>query len=57
MLIVHAERWPHGLRCMDCERLLEDGSAYSQRLIAMTEERAVVEIVCVPCGLGIKEPA
>jgi hypothetical protein len=51
--IVHAEDWPHGLRCIDCHDLIEDGSPYSERLTSMIEGTPVVEIVCVPCGLGL----
>lgn len=50
-LIVRAEDWPFGLRCMDCDALLEAGMPYSERLTGMVEQDPLVEIVCVPCGL------
>ena len=52
-LIVSEEAWPHGLRCMDCDARMEEGAAYSKRLVAITDHHPVVEIVCVPCGLGL----
>lgn len=53
-LIVTAEDWPYGLRCMDCNEKLPEDSAYSKRLVAVADlESPVVEIVCVPCGLGL----
>jgi hypothetical protein len=62
-LIVTEKAWPHGLRCMECNTKLEEGTAYSKRLIGITsptdEDESsefgypIVEIVCVPCGLGL----
>ncbi len=52
-LIVTPEEWPHGLRCMDCDTTLGEGTAYSKRLTAIHDEGyPVVEIVCAPCGLA-----
>lgn len=60
-LIVSKEEWPYGLRCMSCSDRLGEGAAYSKRLVGIAagpgDEAAsgfpVVEIVCVPCGLGL----
>jgi hypothetical protein len=62
-LVVTEAAWPYGLRCMDCNTKLGQGTAYSQRLVGITsptdEEDSsefgypIVEIVCVPCGLGL----
>jgi hypothetical protein len=53
-LIVSEEDWPHGLRCIGCDEKLTAGMAYSERLLAFQDDLPVVEIVCVPCGLGLK---
>jgi hypothetical protein len=61
-LIVTETDWPYGLRCMDCSAGLREGAAYSKRLVGITpgdDDRSdggypVVEIVCVPCGLGLR---
>jgi hypothetical protein len=54
-LIVAPEQWPHGLRCMDCDKRLTAGSAYSKRLVELDAEGdPIVEIVCLPCGLGVQ---
>jgi hypothetical protein len=63
-LIVTEEAWPYGLRCMDCDVKMNEGTAYSKRLVGITSSPAdeddssdcaypIVEIVCVPCGLGL----
>jgi hypothetical protein len=60
-LIVTEADWPYGLRCMDCATGLGEGAAYSKRLVGITagnDDRSdggypIVEIVCVPCGLGL----
>jgi hypothetical protein len=49
-LTVRAADWPHGLRCGECARPLEDGHAYSEKLTGMAGEIPVVMIVCRPCG-------
>ena len=54
-LIVTREAFPYGLRCLDCDGRIIEGSPYSKRLVAMRDHAAVVELVCVPCGLGLKE--
>lgn len=48
-LPVRAEEWPHGLRCMDCDRPLRDGDRYTKRVDSMIGDAVVTEIVCVPC--------
>lgn len=50
---VAAEDWPHGLRCMDCDATIPEGTFYSKRLIAADEHAVVTEIVCVPCGMRL----
>ena len=52
-LIVSRREWPHGLRCMDCDERIALGYAYSKRLIGVAGDCPVVEIVCVPCALGL----
>jgi hypothetical protein len=62
-LVVTEEAWPYGLRCLDCNTKLGEGTAYSKRLVGITSAAAeedcsdlgcpIVEIVCVPCGLGL----
>ena len=49
-LIVRDADWPHGLRCGECSRLLEDGDRYSERLTDFIGETPAVMIVCVPCA-------
>ena len=49
------EDWPHGLRCIDCDKLMQEGDRYATRLIGMSEyafEPAVVsEVICLECAL------
>jgi hypothetical protein len=62
-LVVTEEAWPYGVRCLDCNTKMGEGTAYSKRLVGITsptgEEDSsdlgypIVEIVCVPCGLGL----
>lgn len=52
-LIVNAEDWRYGLRCIDCDAEIPEGSAYSKRLVAMADETPVTELTCVPCGMGL----
>jgi hypothetical protein len=63
-LIVSEDGWPYGLRCMDCGTSMKEGTAYSKRLVGVASCAAdeadssdcgypIVEIVCVPCGLGL----
>jgi hypothetical protein len=61
-LVVTEEAWPYGLRCMDCNMNMGEGTAYSKRLVGITGPadgddpsscHPIVEIVCVPCGLGL----
>lgn len=39
---------PHGMRCIDCNQVFQIGDVYVQR---PTENDAVVECVCIGCGL------
>ena len=61
-LVVTKEAWPYGLRCMECTSALLEGTPYSKRLVGITSAGGadpsdlgypIVEIVCVPCGLGL----
>lgn len=55
-MTVTREGFPHGLRCIDCHERIPEGANYSQRLEGvMDDDTYVVEIVCVPCALGVKE--
>jgi hypothetical protein len=62
-LIVTEADWPYGLRCMDCAAGLGEGAPYSKRLVGIASAgdadrsdggNPIVEIVCVPCGLGVR---
>lgn len=44
--------FPHGLRCMDCDEVIEPGQVYSERLRGMIGGDFFVELVCPPCALG-----
>ena len=50
------EDWPHGLMCMDCDKVLQEGDRYGHRLVAMTsfagKAATVEEIICLECALG-----
>jgi hypothetical protein len=35
-LVVTEEAWPYGLRCMDCNMNMQEGTAYSKRLVGIT---------------------
>ncbi len=50
-LLVHADDWPHGLRCADCRCELNDGNRYSERLTDFIDDTPAVVIVCVGCAL------
>lgn len=43
--------WPHGLRCMDCDRELSDGDRYTSRIVAFQDDIPVMEIICLECAL------
>jgi hypothetical protein len=49
--IVRIEDWPWGLRCMDCDRGLGEGDAFSERLTDIVEGVPLVEVVCLDCAL------
>lgn len=51
MNTVRAIEWPHGLRCWDCDTILDDGDLYSERLSGFVDETPAVEIVCVTCAV------
>lgn len=53
VLIVTPGAWPYGLRCLDCDARLTEGTAYSKRLVGFNGESPVVEIVCVHCALSV----
>ena len=53
-LVVQAEDWPHGLRCIECDAILEDGSLYSERLSGFVDETPAVEIVCMECAVPLR---
>lgn len=50
-MVVAANEFPHGLRCMDCDRELPEGTRYTERLSGVSGESFVVELVCLACGL------
>lgn len=45
-------RWPHGLRCCECNHLFREGDRFSERLDSFVGDSPVVLIVCVRCALG-----
>ena len=51
-LVVRTEEWPHGLSCMDCDVMLNEGDPYSERLTEIVDGIPLVEITCVTCALG-----
>lgn len=38
------------LACMDCNRPLIRGQVYSERLIGVCDDTAVVDVVCLGCA-------
>lgn len=44
--------FPHGLRCADCDRVMEVGEKYSARLESFVDDIPLTVITCVPCGLA-----
>jgi hypothetical protein len=49
-----ANDWPHGLRCLDCDRKLEDGDRYATRLQGFAVDGTpVTEIICLECALAV----
>lgn len=46
--------WPHGLRCIDCDRKLAEGDRYATRLEAFTEDGTpITEVICLECALKV----
>lgn len=46
------EDFPHGLRCIDCDRALAEGDRYATRLEAFTGDGVpITEIICLECAL------
>ena len=50
-LVVDPADWPYGLRCFDCNRKLEGGDLYSERLSGFVDETPAVEIICIDCAV------
>lgn len=48
--------WPHGLRCAQCDRLMQEGDRFSERLDSMIDETPIALIVCVSCALDGEPP-
>lgn len=46
------EEWEHGLRCADCNRLMQPGDCYSERLDSFMYETPLVVIACVGCAVS-----
>lgn len=40
------------LACLDCDRILPQGTPYAQRLVSMDGPDGIAEIVCVYCIVG-----
>lgn len=52
VLVVTDEHFPYGVRCYDCEQIMEPGTAYSERLDGMIGDVFGVVLLCVPCALS-----
>lgn len=51
-LVYRDDEWEHGLRCAECNRLMQEGDRYSERLHALTSDGIpIVVIVCVGCAV------
>lgn len=48
-MLVTAEEFPHGLRCIDCNKPLPPGAFYTERLLSVGEASVIEEIVCLDC--------
>jgi hypothetical protein len=46
-----------GLVCAECDRELAEGDRFSEKLEAVYDGTPVVLLVCVPCALGLADPA
>jgi len=51
-LVVKTEDWPHGLRCMECNRELVEGDQYSERLSGFVDDTPAVHIICAECAVA-----
>ena len=51
------EEWPHGLRCGECHRLIQEPERYSEQLDGFIGEYPVCRILCVPCATDRGVPA
>lgn len=49
-IVIREGDYPHGLRCMDCDRRLRPGDTLAKRLVAITPDGTfVTETVCALC--------
>ena len=56
-LIYDEESFPPGCVCSECRRPFEHGDHYSQRLLSVSGEVTLVDVVCLQCVLpGVGEP-
>lgn len=46
---VEAE-WEGGLRCMDCDRVMEEGDEIADDLKGMVGDIPMNEVICGPCA-------
>jgi hypothetical protein len=46
-------QWPHGLRCVECDREIGSGDRYIERPIGFVDDTPALEVVCQDCGRGI----
>ena len=53
-MIIEEDDYPHGLRCMDCNRSLLPGDAISKRLVAIASDgMTITETVCILCSIRV----
>lgn len=53
-IVYRQDDWPHGLSCMDCPHVFDEGDRYTERLYAFVEDVPMVEIVCLRCATAAR---
>ena len=54
--VYREEDHPDGLVCMGCDHVFSHGEIFSERLTHISGDGLpIVELVCIPCGLGLVE--
>lgn len=47
--VVTDEKFPHGLRCAHCSRLIEPGQPYNREPLSMDGDTPISLLTCVYC--------